>query len=103
MAEIKQYRGRYTGPQIDDLLGRVPKVEQRVSNLESGAIISDKHFELYCALNKQWNVEHNLGKRPAVTITNELREEIFADVSHISENRLVVTFGNAQSGYIILN
>ena len=102
-AEIKRYKGRYTGPQIDDLLGRVPKVEQRVTSLESGAASSDKHYELHCALSKTWNIEHNLGKRPSVTITNEDREEIFADVFHTSINALVVVFGSAQSGYIILN
>ena len=102
MAEIKQYKGRYTGPQIDDLLGRVPSIETRVAALERGG--GDVHLELaYNYPSAEWRCQHNLGKKPSVTIVDSVGDMIIADVRHVNENLLIVKFGMNATGRIILN
>lgn len=104
MAEqIKRYKGRYTGPQIDDLLGRVPTVEQRVTSLEDGG--GDKHRVVVCEQPKSVHeIVHNLGKEPAVTIVDYYsREEIVGDVKHLSENALQVGFTENITCIVYLN
>jgi len=51
----------------------------------------------------QVNVNHNLGKRPAVTILDTSGSEYEADVDHIDENNLVVRFELVMSGIVICN
>ena len=102
-AEIKQYKGRYTGPQIDDLLERVPKLETRVEGiLNQGS--GDVRFTFQQTKSDvSWNVYHGLGKKPAVTLTDTDGMEFIADVKHLSENELVVYLGKPMTGYVILN
>ena len=49
------------------------------------------------------NVTHNLGRRPSVTITDTAGTEYEADVVHVNDNQLVVTFGSAMSGFVYCN
>lgn len=101
-AEIKQYKGRYTGPQIDDLLGRVPTIEQRVSLIESSK--SDVNIEMdYTVPSNRWTCNHNLGKKPSVTVVDGSGNMILADVQHVNENYLIVSFDMNATGRIILN
>lgn len=99
--EIKRYKGRYTGPQIDDLLGRVPKVEERVTRLENG--VSDKHAEFAFYNKESYLCTHNLGKRPAVTVVDGQRNMILADVAYVGDDAVLVSFGMSVTGYVILN
>ena len=104
-AEIKQYKGRYTGPQIDDLLGRVPKLETRVTVIENNGSTGNNHYKEvnFESPHPSWTCEHNLGRRPAVTILDMDGYELIADIYHISNDKLVVYFGKNQAGKLILN
>lgn len=50
-----------------------------------------------------WNVTHNLGYRPAVTIQDYGKITIEGDLSHTDVNHLVLTFSEAVSGYAYLS
>lgn len=102
MAETyKRYDTGYTGAEIVDLLGRVPKVEQRVAQLENGG--GDKHAEFTFYNTSSCRCRHNFGKKPSVTIVDEGTNMILADVRHEDDNCLVVTFGMNATGCVILN
>lgn len=45
-----------------------------------------------------WSVTHNLGFRPVVECINTDGEEMDGQVSHVSENELIISFGLAVTG-----
>lgn len=45
-----------------------------------------------------WTIAHNLGFRPSVAVTTTGGVEVLADVQHLSENTLTVTFLVAMAG-----
>lgn len=51
----------------------------------------------------QVNVNHNLGKRPSVTVLDTDGTEYTTDVEHVDENNLIVRFDLAMSGMVICN
>ena len=50
-----------------------------------------------------WNVTHNLGKYPSVTVLDSAREEIEGQVDHLDVNHLNISFSGAVSGSASLN
>jgi hypothetical protein len=50
-----------------------------------------------------WNVNHNLGYRPSVTVEDYGKIILEGDLSHTDANNLVLTFSEAVSGYAYLS
>jgi hypothetical protein len=50
-----------------------------------------------------WNIVHNLGKYPSVSIVDSSGNLVVGDVNYISLNELIVTFSAAFSGQAYLN
>lgn len=50
-----------------------------------------------------WNVNHNLNKRPSVTVVDSSDCEVVADVQYIDENNLTITMTGAMKGKAYLN
>lgn len=50
-----------------------------------------------------WQVVHNLGKRPAVTVVDSAGDTVEGSVSYLDSNRLSITFSAAFSGSAFLN
>jgi hypothetical protein len=50
-----------------------------------------------------WNIAHNLGKRPAITVTNGAGREVKASVTHTDANNAIAYFGKAYSGVAYCN
>ena len=50
-----------------------------------------------------WMVTHNLGYRPAVFITDYTKNTLEGDISHTSNNALVITFTDSVVGYAYLS
>lgn len=50
-----------------------------------------------------WTINHNLGKRPSVTVVDSGGNEWQTAVEHLSDNSLVVRFTAPFSGYAYLN
>jgi hypothetical protein len=64
----------------------------------------DKHFEYDQSTPAQvWEIEHNLGKKPSVTIVDSGGTEWQVEVEHLSENACVARFVHAFSGKAYLN
>jgi hypothetical protein len=53
--------------------------------------------------SNQWNIVHNLGFRPAVSVMDYGSNNVECDVEHVSENHLTLTFSEAISGYAYLS
>lgn len=50
-----------------------------------------------------WNVAHNLGKYPAVSVIDSGGSEVIGSVDHDSVNALTLTFSAAFSGIAVCN
>jgi len=69
-----------------------------------GVILSDKNYLHNQALPLQvWNISHNLGKYPSVSVILSSGQVGLADVIHIDENNLIINFSGAESGKATLN
>lgn len=49
-----------------------------------------------------WNLTHNLGRRPAVSLFTAGGMNFFAEVLHISENQATVTFDTPIAGFAVI-
>lgn len=103
MAEtLNKYKLRHKGQEVDELLDKVPTIDARVTALEQGG--SDKTYvHTQSTLSRYWVVLHNLGKKPSVTITDLEDREVEADVIHISDKLLTVSFGINTTGKVYCN
>lgn len=64
----------------------------------------DKHYTHTQAIaSSTWNITHNLGKFPSVTIVDSAGDERDAEVKHINNNSLIIIFLSANSGKVYLN
>jgi len=50
-----------------------------------------------------WDILHNLGQYPSVTVVDTGGSEVIPSVLYISANQIVLTFGSATSGKAYLN
>ena len=101
MANIKAYQGRHTGKQIDDLLGKVPGLVEDVSAMKDR--VSDKNYVKDFYNTKTITITHDLGKRPSVTVLDVDGNSILCDVRIYNDSIITVSFGNDETGTIILN
>jgi len=101
--------------QIDSLEDHPPVPEENrnklvATNAETGAIeliakgSLDKTFRFSQSMpDSTWQVNHNLEKYPAVSITDTSGNEVEGEVRHIDQNNLVLNFSAAFAGYADLN
>jgi len=65
---------------------------------------ADKNFVYdQIVASSSWEITHNLGKLPSVTIIDSGGTQIMGDVSHFSINKLFVFFSSPFSGTAFLN
>lgn len=78
--------------------------KKTITDLE-GAIVAnaDKHFEQAFTSSSSVTVNHNLGKKPAVTIIDSAGDEVEGTVNHTGVNSLAVSFSAPFSGIVIVN
>lgn len=50
-----------------------------------------------------WTVAHNLNARPSVSVSDNLNNLVFADVSYIDDNIVRVVHGSAMTGFVYCN
>lgn len=55
------------------------------------------------APSKIWSINHNLNKRPSVTIVDSAGSVVIGDVQYIDDNNIKITFSSAFSGNVYLN
>ena len=50
-----------------------------------------------------WNITHNLGKKPSVTVVTDTDTVVIGDVQYTNDNQLTITLSSANSGKAYLN
>lgn len=61
------------------------------------------HVHTQTLASAQWNITHNLGKNPSVSIVDSAEEEVIGEVQHTDVNSLIIRFSAAFSGKAYLN
>jgi hypothetical protein len=67
----------------------------------AGTDATYRHIQSVAAAT--WTVTHNLGKRPAVTVTDSSGRVVLGDVRYLSDSAAEVTFSAAFAGEAICN
>lgn len=83
---------------VDETLTLLTVAEQGPAGVSDAAYI---HSQAVAA--SVWTAAHNLGKYPAVTVTDNLNAELLADVSFPSLNTVQVAFSSARSGFVFFS
>lgn len=75
-----------------------------VMNITGPSGSGDLHYE-HDQLSPQltWNIAHNLGKYPSVSVVDSGGNVVIGDVEHVDTNNLVLTFSSAFSGKAYCN
>jgi hypothetical protein len=72
--------------------------------LLASSISSDLHFTYtQSPASAVWNITHNLGKNPSVSVVDSAGSLVVGEVSYIDNNNLTITFISAFSGKAYLN
>lgn len=67
----------------------------------SGAVFYHVHSQL--APSPQWWIDHNLGMRPSVTVTDSAGAVVIGDVVYVSDHSLTVSFSHPFGGHAYLS
>ena len=80
-------------------VGNVASLEVDFSSLEE-----DKTYVHEQLVSSQfWNIQHNLGKHPSVTVIDSGGSVVFGDVEYVSMNEITISFGFPFGGTAYLN
>jgi hypothetical protein len=66
-----------------------------------GPVVTYVHTQ--SILSALWNIAHNLGRFPSVTVVDSGGSEVIADLAYVNANQVTVAFGNPTSGKAYLN
>lgn len=92
------------GAGFQQLIGGMWVDKTAVIRGEQGvAGVSATYVHTQAVLSTSWIVTHNLGKRPAVTITDIAGNEVDAEIKHVDSNTLTVLFSLNQTGKVYCN
>ena len=61
------------------------------------------HIHNQIASERVWEIEHNLGRFPSVSIVDSAGTIVVGDVFYVDENHVRITFSSAFSGKAYLN
>ena len=65
---------------------------------------NDKHYShTQNIASAVWEITHNLGKHPSVSVVDSANSAVIGEVRYINENQLTVSFSGAFSGKAFLN
>ena len=68
------------------------------------AAILDKYFVFEQAESKdEWEINHNLNKKPSVTVVDEYDRVVIPAVEYITNNKIIIRFNFAFKGKAYLN
>lgn len=82
-------------------------IVKRDINLEitvaGGAGGGDKYFSQSFTNQSSLTVSHNLNKKPAVTIIDSAGDQVFGNVTHLSDNQIQIAFSASFTGTVLCN
>lgn len=67
----------------------------------SGSV--DRHYKTAIMNGDVWEIEHNLGKFPSITVVDTANNVIYADVTYDDLNNVTITFASSVTGYAYFN
>lgn len=74
-------------------------LQTQINNIET-----DKNFEFTQSVaSASWSINHNLGKRPSVTIIDTGGNQVIGDIIYVDNNNITLNFSAAFSGTATLN
>lgn len=91
--------GDYPGANIGDLL--IIKSDNTIIN--AGSIANSSYIHTQSIASSEWNINHNLGLFPNVTIVDSSYIKIYADVEYIDDNNIRITFSEPLTGEAYLS
>lgn len=103
---IKNSRGEYEIVHFQTSADQIITDEnfQFVTLEEKEQISKIKHYvHNQIAANNVWEINHNLGKFPSVSIVDSAGTVVIGDVSHIDINNLTISFASGFAGTAYLN
>lgn len=78
--------------------------ESNVTNINITSNMIDKYFVFEQGIASDvWEIEHNLNKKPSVTIVDSADNIITAEVEYIDTNNIIVRMNGATTGKAYLN
>ena len=78
--------------------------ESNVKNINITSNMIDKYFVFEQGIASDvWEIEHNLNKKPSVTIVDSADNIITAEVEYIDTNNIIVRMNGATTGKAYLN
>ena len=89
---------------IDGMLQFTPEKSLQVRENDQWNTVSDKFYRhTQSAPSRVWEIHHNLGKFPSVSVTDFEGNEYEGEANRIDENTMVLTFSAPIAGYADLN
>lgn len=72
-------------------------------NTSIADLYKHSHIHTQTVSAATWNVTHNLGKYPSVSVVDSANEEVIGEVEHLTNNSLNIKFTAAFSGKAFIN
>lgn len=89
---------------IDTLLKSKDTIQELLDKTKTLESVMDKSFEFeQMQASKEWVVNHNLNKFPAVSVVDTGKNEVIGSIKHLDKNNLIINFSHAFSGMAFLN
>lgn len=89
---------------VDLLLsnGTITNGDPAVMSADIGSV-DDRHYKTAIMDGDVWEIEHNLGKFPSITVVDTSNNVIYADVTYDDLNNVTITFASSVTGYAYFN
>ena len=81
-----------------------PVQKQNISVSKPVVSADDKHYTHdQASPSTTWTINHNLNKRPSVSVVDSAYNKIICEVEYTSNNQVVLTMDSSTSGKAYLN
>lgn len=89
---------------VERLVVNLDTVFKKSVNIEGSISIGDKNYvHSQETAATEWEVTHDLGKQPAVTVIDSAGTEVVGEIEYIGNNKCILRFEGAFSGKAIFN
>lgn len=75
-----------------------------IYNIIQFNLSADKHYtHTQNIVSATWTINHNLNKKPSVTVVDSIDNVVYGDINYITANSLTITFSGGFTGKAYLN
>ncbi len=103
--QIQTLYNEYPGPYVVTPRIVPQELETATKNMKYDVLVEAIPYYVHYQMvpSAEWDVVHNLGKKPSVTIVDSADNIVVGDVQYINDNEVVITFKGAFSGKAYFN